>query len=124
VSEKRYKTGYLALQFGIDGLSRRNYHYILHNKPVERSSECHDHFIQHTAVQLNPYSNVTHLKNSPFIQHPVTAITQINPSITNSELEDLNGGALTVFHDDYSEDNFDNKRNIFVSDCLFDVKLF
>jgi len=37
-------------------------------------------------------------------------------------LEELNG-ALTVCYDDYSEDNFDNKRDIFVGDCLFGVKL-
>jgi hypothetical protein len=50
-----------------------------------------------------------------FLQHPVTAITQINPSITIAQLEELNG-ALTVCCDDCSEDNFDNKRDIFVSD--------
>jgi len=38
-------------------------------------------------------------------------------------LEELNG-ALTVCYDDYSEDNFGNKRDIFVSDCLFHVKIF
>lgn len=37
-------------------------------------------------------------------------------------MEELNG-AVTVCYDEYSEDNFDNKREIFVSDlCLFDVK--
>jgi hypothetical protein len=38
-------------------------------------------------------------------------------------VEELNG-AVTVCYDDYSEDNFDNKRDIFVSEyCLWDVKL-
>jgi hypothetical protein len=58
----------------------------------------------------------------PFTQHPVNAITQINPSITKAQVEELNG-ALTVCYDDYSEDHFD-KRDIFVSDqCLCHVKL-
>lgn len=37
-------------------------------------------------------------------------------------MEELNG-APTVCYDDYSEDNFDNERDIVVSDqCLCDVK--
>jgi len=51
---------------------------------------------------------------SPFLQRPFTAITQINPSITNAQLEELNG-ALTVCYDDCSKDNFDIKGEIFVS---------
>jgi hypothetical protein len=73
-------------------------------------------------VQLNPYNTVTDLEVFSIYTTPCLCNNTNKPSIKNAQLEELNG-ALTVCYDGYSEDNFDNKRDIFVSDCLFDVKL-
>jgi hypothetical protein len=66
-------------------------------------------------VQPSNFNKVTHLEEVAFLQKTVTAITQINHSITNTQLREFNG-ALTVCYDDCSENNFDNKREIVVSD--------
>jgi hypothetical protein len=68
-SEEQYKPLKMG-SIGCPESSVRNYHYFLRNNPVEGVSQCHDHLMQQTAVQLNQHNTVTHLEEVAIYTSP------------------------------------------------------